>query len=250
MLKSLVRRLQVAFVRVELSRARFAQNPEATMEAELELGRLCGEDHSLDEAEAHLIAARQIATKLDNQPVMARSAIGLGAISIARKNYQAARTALEAELPRIRQLGDHQLLADAMLKVGVANDKLGCTAEAIAFWEEAVTVAKGVRDTFRQSEALMNLGGVAYRDQRYDHSYRNWLEALTLCRSRHDVRNVAELSFFLGVVSRRMGRPDEATQFLADSKTYYLRLGQPELAARSEEYLADLDADTKDRTPG
>lgn len=244
MLIAVTRWLQVNFVRAELARARFNEDRQATMEAELELGRLLGEDQRWDEAESALTEARKLGIELGNLDAIGRSGIGLAAILIARQDYRGAYVALEAELPRLRKLGDRRMLADALLKFGVANDKVGRVGEALASWERALMEANAGGDPFRQSEALMNLGGLAYREQRYENAQRYWVEALALCRRRHDLGNAAEMTFFLGVVSRRLGQLDEAHQFLAESTALYKRIGRPELAIRSKEYLAGLETDT------
>ena len=119
MVKRILRELQLRFVQFELTWARLTGDEVETLEAELELGRLRGD----------FTKARQVALKQGNESGLARSSIGLAAVAIERNDYETARTTIQSELLRLRRLGDPGLLADALLKLGGANDKLGNAAE-------------------------------------------------------------------------------------------------------------------------
>jgi hypothetical protein len=54
------------------------------------------------------------------------------------------------------------------------------------------------------------------------------------------------MTFFLGIVHRRMGEKAAARQLLSESAALYRRIGAQELASKSEGQLADLEAEITD----
>ncbi len=232
-----------ALVRVDLAWARALGDEAAVVDALLEVGRLTGENGRLDEAERCFTEAGSRARGLGLELALARSEVQLGSIFILRGNFEEARMAIEPALPILSTQAERPVFTDALLRLALVNDELGQVDAAAAYLEQACSAAQANGDTRRGLQALMDLGGIAYRQKEYETADGYWLEALALSRQRKDAAAIAKATFFSGVVSRHMGRVDQARSLLAESETLYARLGRSAQAVRAREYLAALESD-------
>jgi predicted ATPase/class 3 adenylate cyclase len=91
-----------------------------------------------------------------------------------------------------RETGDVIATSDSLNNVGWEALVRGNTARAAAFLEEALEIARELRDTFRMTLAVSNLAHVAVMEQRYAEAVELNRECLLLCISRGDKRGGSE----------------------------------------------------------
>lgn len=223
---------------IDLARARAFGNQESVVEDLLEIGRLQGEAGRLNDAERWLKEASTRAHELGHEFLIAHSDLQVGALFLQRDQFEEARLMLEGAVGRLlQQSAPKHFLTDALLRLAVANDKLGFTDDAVNCLKQAAQVAESDNDGRRKSFALIDLGGLAYRQKHYQEAERYWRAALDLCRRRRDLPNTAKVTFFLGVASSRLGRIDEGRRLVEESRDLYKRLGRQDFVTRSEEWL-------------
>jgi tetratricopeptide (TPR) repeat protein len=230
---------------LDLVRARSLNDQVAMVDDLLEIGRLRGENQRWDYAEAKLMEARSRAHETGYQYGEAHANVQLGAVHLGKGQLDLARQAFELALPVLRESNDRLILVDALLKVGVAYNKLGKTNEAAAAWKEVLSLSLKTGDRRRRSLALMNLGGVAYDQRKYSEADQYWREAHDLFKQLRDWPHLAYVCFFMGVVSRHFGRLNEAIAFMIEGRDLYKRLNDHQHFAQAEEYLAHLEEESE-----
>lgn len=176
--------------------------------------------------------------------VVARSAVGLAYVLLSERDYVGAEGLLQGEMDRIRRSNNPQLLVEALLKLGVASDKQGDQRTALASWHEAADLAQSVNYDFGYSEAMSNLGGIAYREHRDDEARSYWLQALQLTRFRRDWLKVAELDLYLGIIDLRGGATADGLVHLRESRVLYEKHGRHELADKAASFIEHATAGT------
>jgi len=230
---------------LDLIRARVLNDQMAVVDDLLEIGRLRGENQRWDEAEAKLLEACRRAHEAGYQYGEAHANVQLGAVHLGKGQLDLARQAFEFALPILRERNDRLILVDALLKLGVAYNKLVKTNEAVAAWKEVLSRSLQTGDRRMRSLALMNLGGVAYDHRRYSEADQYWREARDLFKQLRDWSHLAYVCFFLGVISRHFGRLKEAIAFMIEGRDLYKRLNDHQHLAEAEEYLDHLEEESK-----
>jgi len=232
--------LSVLLYHADLVRARALHNNEAIVEDLIEIGQRVGEEGAHDEAKRYFIDANRRAMALRNPFLVARSALQLGCSAAVRQDWVNARTLMEQAIPAFREHGDHTFLIDAQLRLAVVYAELNQLDEAVSLLEEAIASAKALGDTLRAIYGLDDIGGIAYRDQRFRDAAQYWEEGLELSRRKRNRSYRAKLSFFLSIALVNLGELDRARQLLRDSSSLYRALGEHDRAARSEKYLSEI----------
>ena len=238
------RNVTYALVRLDLFRAHAVGDEEAAVDDLLDLGRLAGESGSHALAERYFRQANARARASGLKVALARSEVQLGSVSMLENKFEEARLALENALPILRLSAEPQVIADALLRLAAANDKLGNTDTAFSFLKQALEVAMTGGDNRRRLLALMDLGGIAYRQKRYEIADGYWSQALTLSRARHDKLLIAKVTFFLGIVALRQGEIQRARDLIAESGGVYEHLGLATEAARAKDYMSALETNS------
>jgi predicted ATPase/class 3 adenylate cyclase len=100
---------------------------------------------------------------------------------------------LEQEVVALkRETGDVIATSDSLNNVGWEALVRGDTARAAAYLEEALDIARELRDTFRMTLAIGNLAHVAVIEERYAEAVELNRECLLLCINRGDKRGGSE----------------------------------------------------------
>ena len=121
---------------------------------------------------------------------------------------------LEEEVVALkRETGDVIATSDSLNNVGWEALVRGNTARAAAFLEEALEIARELRDTFRMTLAIGNLAHVAVMEKRYAEAVELNRECLLLCVSRGDKRGGSEGLLSLAAAVAGLGQDELSVKF-------------------------------------
>jgi tetratricopeptide (TPR) repeat protein len=158
-----------------------------------------------------------------------------------KKDYATARDLLESALVAMRANGDRKFVAEGLLRLASVYDGLGHTLVATRTYDEAISAAELASDRARKVLALDNLGGIAYREKRFEDAQRFWSTGLQISTDLRDLWGQARLSFYPAMVLLNGGQVAAARELLIKSKTIYNRIGRIDKAHVVAEFLAQLD---------
>jgi predicted ATPase len=121
---------------------------------------------------------------------------------------------LEEEVVALkRETGDLIATSDSLNNVGWEALVRGNTARAAAYLEEALEIARGLRDAFRMTLAIGNLAHVAVMEERDAEAVELNRECLLLCISRGDKRGGSEALLSLAAAAAGLGRDELSVKF-------------------------------------
>ena len=121
---------------------------------------------------------------------------------------------LEEEVVALkRETGDVIATSDSLNNVGWEALVRGDTARAAAYLEEALAIARELRDTFRMTLAIGNLAHVAVIEERYAVGVELNRECLLLCVGRGDKRGGSEGLLSLAAAVAGLGQDELSVKF-------------------------------------
>jgi predicted ATPase/class 3 adenylate cyclase len=160
-------------------------------------------------AEAPLGRSRALLAELTDP--WERSEVLLG-LSGGAADDRGART-LEQEVVALkRETGDVIAVSDALNNVGWDALVGGHTDRATSALEEALEIARDLRDTFRMTLAVCNLAHVAVMEGRYAEAVELDRECLLLCIRRGDKRGGSEALLSLAAAVAGLGRDESSVE--------------------------------------
>ena len=149
---------------------------------------------------------------------------------------------LEEEVVALkRQTGDVIATSDSLNNVGWESLVRGDTGRAAAFLEEALYIARELRDTFRMTLAIGNLGHVSVMEKRYAEAVELNRECLLLCIGRGDKRGGSEALLSLAAAVAGLGQDELSVKFHSMHRALAADAGiveDPMLVERLEPLLA------------
>lgn len=234
--------VKVELLRLDIARARLFRDRISAIEDALELGRLIGDQGNLAGASELFQNAAADAERIDNSFLTARSRQLMAAVSIRRHEFEAARNLLLTAIPILRNEEDQGYALDALLRLALAQRKLGDDSAAGIAFKEATEIALRTGDTERAIWALGDAGGMAYDSGDYLRVEPYFAEALELATRARKIVDQAKYMYFLGVVRYRLNRADSAQSLLRNSEKIYSRLGIHDLARRAARDLALIES--------
>ena len=235
------RRIVIGATSLDLTRARLLHDKPSIVDDLIEIGRRRGQGLDPDRAESAFLEAQHLATALNYDQGIARSASGLAFVARLRNDSVAAAQILESELPRIRRLSDRVFLANTLNNLGEALVPADRLSAAAAAYGEALVVAGQVGAWREEARAVSGLASVDYLEERLDDAFERWNRALTIYKRHLYIGGVAHMQHWLSIAAGRSGRHTAARQYAVRSLRNYQRAGRPDIAARAREYLAEID---------
>jgi tetratricopeptide (TPR) repeat protein len=149
---------------------------------------------------------------------------------------------LEEEVVALkRETGDVIATSDSLNNVGWEALVHGNTARAAAFLEEALEIARDLRDTFRMTLAIGNLAHVAVMEKRYAEAVELNRESLLLCISRGDKRGGSEGLLSLAAAVAGLGQDELSVKFNSIHRALAADAGiveDPMLVERLEPFIS------------
>jgi non-specific serine/threonine protein kinase len=132
---------------------------------------------------------------------------------------------LEKALDLYRQLGDDRGIAGTLLELGdltLSDHKL-----ARRYYQECLQKMRQVGDQNALIMALQSLGEIAFQVDDPDTANLYFEEALAIARQTRNIRWEAHTLLRLGLVALRLGKNEEARQYLAQAYPLYMRMSPP-----------------------
>jgi DNA-binding SARP family transcriptional activator len=146
-------------MRQALTGARHLDDPYVLSVCLSNLGWLCTEEDRLHEAVTFLTEALAIAVEHDISQQIPPLQVHLAHLNLKLRDYAQAADHARAAIA-VRDLGDHQSTGRAIYWLGMAFEGLGRLDEAIACWQESLTLLNqiGSRDASFSADALDRVG--------------------------------------------------------------------------------------------
>jgi predicted ATPase/DNA-binding CsgD family transcriptional regulator len=190
-------------------------------------------------AEEALTLAREVGTPW--HVILAMIMHGM-AMTLERRDYDAAQVELEQCLTRARAFGDLFCLSVAFRALGSLALFQQDARRAVAWFEEDLAVGKAGGDAISEYGALSLL---ARAELSLGHAARAQAlleEALTLLREIGNPWGIAQILGLLGQSTLQQGKLSQAKAFLADSVRLAAEVADPHILAQSRLLLATVAA--------
>ena len=189
-----------------------------------------------EEAEAHLRASVDLARPQGDTQGEAMSLNSLGAMSIERGDYAAARRYLELCLPAWKQLDNANGLASTLNNLGAVALLAGEHATARLRFEESLPLFRELGDRRMIAGVLYNLGDLSLQQGDSDGARRCLRESLQLRQQIGEAGGVAEaLEGFARLIVAE-GRAAEAARLLGAASAMRLSVGAPLAPVNQPDY--------------
>lgn len=189
-----------------------------------------------DEAEPHLRASVDLARQQGDTQGEAMSLNSLGAMSIERGDYAAARRYLELCLPAWKQLDNANGLASTLNNLGAVALLAGEQATARQRFEESLPLFRELGDRRMIAGVLYNLGDLCLQQGDVDGARRDLRQSLELRHQIGEVAGVAEALEGFGRLSVAEGKPADAARLLGAASKMRETVGAPLAPVNQAEY--------------
>jgi len=150
-----------------------------------------------------------------------------------------------------RRLGDQQGIADLLNNLGYTMLMMSRLAQARSYLEEGLAIARRVKDAFRVTLTLGNLGLVSLFEKRYVEGISHLTENARLCLQRRDRRGLSEALLGLAGAHAGHGNPQHAARLAGVSDALLLLIEARPIAfiqAEVDRCLSGARKELGDRT--
>jgi tetratricopeptide (TPR) repeat protein len=206
------------------------------------LARVLAAQDRLDEAQEAAARAVQVGRQREDQRLLLRSLLTLGAVAARRHEKRAAGEIQREIRGLLGTVREPSLVARARLLIGdLAHERgdldgaeLHLTAAREGF--EEASHPQGL------SDALVSLGALALHAHRFDEAEKRWTKALQLKEELADRRGAAQVQALLGQAALQREALTDAERRLKAAEAQFLALRARKEAARVQVYLGALQA--------
>lgn len=133
-------------------------------------------------------------------------------------------------LGEVEALGDFSLLAFVLLNLGTANASLGQKHEANVCFSEAKVLFSRSGLVFGYGKCLLEAGALLFDSQEYNAAYEHYLESVAVFETANQLSQACLAYFNVAEVLAKLGRKEEAIQWLAKGKRSFKKTDDPGLA--------------------
>lgn len=222
------------------------QSKELTIENFL--GNICYLEGRLDEAKSIFTKTRAVAEKLSEgaKPVTNND---LGAVLMARGEFDDAGRVLAEDLVRAKKLGDDLLIARAHYTLAQLAQSKGNYDKAVSQYKECVEVCRRSHNTELMLRAYNGLGNACQISGDAAQSIAFYERGLALHEMAGDLRGGATIAINMGIIEHSRGKIEAALDRLIPAVEYLKSLpgkGVGEWAALSRGLLEMGDIARKD----
>ncbi len=206
------------------------------------LASLPGEDGSDALPERDLVRLLEVARALDYHP--------LSLLIVARlleDQETGRRTELDRAVRQIRNLlvhagadGGEKWRAALLHTLATVYQERGDLKDALAAYQESLSLAREGADTASMQAALGNLGSLALQKGELGRAREYYEEALALARDRGDARGQAQVLSNLGLLHRLRGSDAEARELYERSLSLARQLGDRKAVVATLQQLSTL----------
>lgn len=131
--------------------------------------------------------------------------------------FRHAQNLYEESITILRQVGDHSLLADALVFCGIILHLSGDYKKAMSFMNEGLEYARSSNEKWFEAYAIYNLGYLASLMGEYEDGYEQMLLGLDMWRTIGDPNQIALGLNFLVPTLTELGRFKEAKTYMYES---------------------------------
>ena len=193
----------------------------------------------LDGAEAVAQQAAELSNNAEIRGSLAASLrIMLAGPARVRGDYERAKELLEESLALSREVGDKDMIAEALSQLAITTHDLGDTAQAKEILEDGIALCREVGNTFRLCDFLLSRGYVFLLDGEYERGVALNEEAVTLCREHGYKRGLQIAQVDRGWAALLQGDHERARTSYKVSLTLCRELNDKLTASESLEGLA------------
>jgi tetratricopeptide (TPR) repeat protein len=139
-----------------------------------------------DEARRHYERALEIVRLVGDRKWEGNTRSNLGLLHFDQGRFDDARAEYEAALAIARAMGDARLECVALLNLGIAMDELGERAQASRCYADALTLSRGLRDRRTEGQILGYIGLLTARLRRFDEATEHFTSGAQLLSHAND----------------------------------------------------------------
>ena len=172
-----------------------------------------------------LEAALEAARTIGDEQLEASCLEKLGDIALYRSDHEDARAKLEEALPLYRRVGDLLGEADCITRLGDIALHRSKDDDARARFEEALSLYRRIDDLFGEANCIRSLGEVALKSSTHDDARARFEEALPLFRRVGDLLGEANCIRGLGDIALRRSKTDDARARFEEALPLFRRVG-------------------------
>lgn len=194
-------------------------------ESLLQLGQIASHLGDYHGANTHLSLALSLARKENTRPTMARALTMLGAVEWRLGNLSKAQEYATAGLEIAQEIGDHETVMMAMNNLGVVAGALGHPDQEEDYYQRTFRLAVSTGNRERAATALNNLGAQAGEQKQWQKAWDYYTHALETSHETGAQAGLALRQINLGFAGIKLGRIDEARQYLRQGATLARRIG-------------------------
>ena len=190
---------------------------EGVIQACLREGKLLEHLSNSEKALEKFAHALELTTETKRLPLRARTLEAIAFLSLGSSDYTGAIAAYQEALTIVRGLGDSSFEAKLLGNLGSVYQKLRQEEQAEAEYLQALRIVKKNQNRGAEAEYLYRLG-ILYRGLEKDEQARDSLEkALTLAQELEDTLLERSILGHLGGMYERMGDNEKALSFFSES---------------------------------
>jgi tetratricopeptide (TPR) repeat protein len=163
-------------------------------------------------AEQYAQEAQQLAQRLGNAEILARSLASLGLIEVWRGNMEDADRQLAASLQISRREGDKDALVTTLWTLSIKAYWQGQFQPAIHLAQEGLSVARDIHDGFHELYCLAFLCLAQWSRGDYQQAFSVTHEVLTKAHERQNMFFLSRMQNHLGWFHRELGAASRAAE--------------------------------------
>ena len=169
-------------------------------------------EDDLSLAEQYAQEAQQLAQRLGNAEILARSLASLGLIEVWRGNMEDADRQLAASLQISRREGDKDALVTTLWTLSIKAYWQGQFQPAIHLAQEGLSVARDIHDGFHELYCLAFLCLAQWSRGDYQQAFSVTHEVLTKAHERQNMFFLSRMQNHLGWFHRELGAASRAAE--------------------------------------
>ncbi|HFC11995.1 MAG TPA: tetratricopeptide repeat protein, partial [Anaerolineae bacterium] len=210
------------------------------------LGTLHLERNQHDQALSALLKACQLASALNNHPLLADSYHKLAAVYYEQDLLDQSLTYAHKSLEAAQLASADPAIANAYNMLGVLNKYMAHYEQALQFYTEALHIRRTYGDIEGEADIQHNIGLIYEGREQYKEALHHYAQALALRKESEDTRGLLRSYAVLGTTHAKLHSYDLANRYLKRALGFAQNNGEKLMEANLYRELAEVYAQLGD----
>lgn len=185
--------------------------------------------------------ALEIWRRVGNSNSEATTLLNMGGFYMAHDDLKAAREAVESALRLYGGGGNNRALAIAYNQLGEIQADQGENENAVASWQQALSLARQTQD-HDEERAILGRLALGYAQLKQTEKSNEIIEQLVVSLPQiADKSDAAQTNFVIGLAYKTTGQNDKAKPFFTQAQALWTESGRRDSAAAAQKQLDMLD---------